>query len=373
MESVVNKMDQSFWRNRKVLITGHTGFKGGWLIKLLHGLGSEIVGVSNTDMGPLSLYNVLGLKSHLSNTNYGLDDFIDILDESSLQTVFQKFNPEIVFHLAAQPIVINSYKEPYLTHQTNFMGTLNLLEASRINANLSVFISITTDKVYQNNGDIFSFRETDALGGHDPYSASKACADILTQSYFKSFFNELDIGVASVRAGNVIGGGDWAENRLIPDIVRSSQLSEKLIIRNPFSTRPWQHVLEPLSGYILLAQKLTENPKLYSSPVNFGPRTTDVLTVSEVLELFCKCFDKKVSYETTEACEYHEANFLSLDCSFANFTLGWRPTWNAQTAVRHTAEWYNAFENRHSIDDLMLAQIDQYQSKTNGPKNVKNT
>ena len=268
----MNKMDQSFWRNRKVLITGHTGFKGGWLTKILHSLGSKIVGVSNTDMGPLSLYNILGLNSRLSNTHYGLNQFIDLLDENSLQTVFQKFNPEIVFHLAAQPIVINSYKEPHLTHQTNFIGTLNILEASRKNANLSVFISVTTDKVYHNNGDIFSFRETDALGGHDPYSASKACADILTQSYFKSFFNELNIGVASARAGNVIGGGDWAENRLIPDIVRSAHSNEKLVIRNPSATRPWQHVLEPLSGYILLAQKLHENPQKHSSPINFGPK-----------------------------------------------------------------------------------------------------
>jgi len=362
----VNKMNQSFWRNRKVLITGHTGFKGGWLIKLLHGLGAEIVGVSNTDMGPLSLYNVLGLNSHLSNTNYGLDDFIDILDVSSLQTVFQKFNPEIVFHLAAQPIVIHSFKAPYLTHQTNFMGTLNLLEASRINANLSVFISVTTDKVYQNNGDIFSFRETDALGGHDPYSASKACADILTQSYFKSFFNELNIGVASLRAGNVIDGGDWAENRLIPDIVRSAYSNEKLVIRNPSATRPWQHVLEPLSGYILLAQKLHENPQRHSSPINFGPKTTDALNVSEVFKLFSKFLDKKVPYEIIASTEYHEAKFLSLDCSAANFTLGWRPTWDAETAIKYTAEWYNAFENRNALGQLTTKQIELYQANRMG-------
>ena len=362
----MNRMDQSFWRNRKVLITGHTGFKGGWLTKILHSLGSKIVGVSNTDMGPLSLYNILGLNSRLSNTHYGLNQFIDLLDENSLQTVFQKFNPEIVFHLAAQPIVINSYKEPYLTHQTNFIGTLNILEASRKNANLSVFISVTTDKVYHNNGDIFSFRETDALGGHDPYSASKACADILTQSYFKSFFNELNIGVASARAGNVIGGGDWAENRLIPDIVRSAHSNEKLVIRNPSATRPWQHVLEPLSGYILLAQKLHENPQKHSSPINFGPKTTDVLTVSEVLKLFSKFLDKKVSYEIMASTEYHEAKFLSLDCSTANFTLGWRPTWNAETAIRYTAEWYNAFENRNALEQLTTTQIERYQSNRTG-------
>ena len=355
-------MNGKFWKDKRVLITGHTGFKGSWLTYLLSDLGAIVFGVSNSDMGPLSLYNVLDCRAKLVNHQLKLLEFYDIRDLDSLSEIVGNFEPEIAFHLAAQPLVVSAYKDPLSTYSTNVLGTINLLESLKRNATIRSVISVTTDKVYRNHNDDFSYTESDALGGYDPYSASKACADLITQSYYNSYLQERGVGVSCVRAGNVIGGGDWSENRLIPDIIRSIMAGSKLFLRNADATRPWQHVLDPLAGYMLLAEKLYENPTQFSLPVNFGPIVSEVLSVREVVEKTLSFFDTDYDYECTTE-EFYESKKLSLDCTRAHLLLDWVPVWSADEAIKRTAEWYKSYIERQDLHEITSAQINDYRSK----------
>jgi len=271
-------VDHSFWKNKKVFITGHTGFKGGWMSMWLYSMGAIVKGYSLEPLGKESLYNFASIGD-LTNSEIG-----DIRDLRKLSNSIEDFSPDILIHMAAQPLVIKSYSKPVETFETNVIGTANVLEAARHSKTIKAIINITTDKCYENDGRQKGYKESDPMGGIDPYSSSKGCAELVASSYKRSFFDTLGIGIASVRAGNVIGGGDWAENRLIPDILRTFSMNQTLSIRNPSATRPWQHVLEPLSGYLMLAEKIYLDPNKYSGAYNFGPEENDVQAVEWIVK-----------------------------------------------------------------------------------------
>ncbi len=329
------------------MVTGHTGFKGSWLSLWLKELGAEVVGYAlepNTDPSHFELLN-LDMYSAIG----------DIRDKEKLEKTFMNFKPEIVFHLAAQPLVRRSYREPHETFETNVMGLINVFEACRKTESVRAIINVTSDKCYENKEWVWGYRENDSMGGYDPYSASKGCAELVTSSYRNSFFNLETYGkthnilLASARAGNVIGGGDWSEDRLVPDIVMAASKKEKVIIRNPNATRPWQHVLEPLNGYLLLGQKLLEGKKEFAEGWNFGPNDEGNIKVIDVLESMKKHWDK-IEYEVhQDTNQPHEANLLKLDCSKAHAKLGWKPKWNAEIAFEKTVEWYREFYTQKSL------------------------
>ncbi|MGD9638577.1 MAG: CDP-glucose 4,6-dehydratase [Alphaproteobacteria bacterium] len=342
------------YNNRKVLVTGHTGFKGSWLSLWLQKMKAEVTGISlkpETSPNHFDLLN-LSIKNYLQNIN----DFNNVLD------IFQKEKPEIVFHLAAQALVRRSYKNPLETWQNNIIGTANIIEACRLTPSVRAIIIITTDKCYENKEWVWGYRENDRLGGYDPYSASKACAEIVAASYRQSFFNNNDNSplLATVRAGNVIGGGDWAEDRLIPDLVRAVADKQTLEIRSPKATRPWQHVLEPLSGYLLLGQRLLEGDKDCATSFNFGPDANGNKTVENVLNEAKKSWSH-INWHQDNTPSPHEAGFLHLDCSKAKAMLGWRPLWNFECSIKKTAEWYqNYYENNKCIS---LSQLEEYSNE----------
>jgi CDP-glucose 4,6-dehydratase len=346
MENLVNgTLFGNIYKNRKVLLTGHTGFKGSWLALWLKRLGANVVGYSlnpNTQPSHFELMNI-DMTSHFS----------DINNIEKMQEVFSDFQPEIVFHLAAQPIVLESYKTPVQTFQTNAIGTANVLECCRNTASVKAIVVITTDKVYENNEWTWGYREIDRLGGYDPYSASKACTEIVCSSFRNSFFNLKDykykhqILLATARAGNVIGGGDWAEYRLIPDLMKAYAKGEKLIIRNPNAIRPWQHVLEPLAGYLMLGQQLLEEKTEFADAWNFGPSEENCVPVSRLIEIVQKTCDG-VEVELVKN-NLHEANFLKLDCSKALHFLKWKPIWEIETTLRKTVDWYKEFYQSGTI------------------------
>ena len=332
------------YNHRKVLITGHTGFKGSWLALWLRLMGSDVCGYAlSPDTTPChsSLLN-LDITSKQA----------DIRDFQAIRSCFQSFQPEIVFHLAAQSLVRRSYKEPLYTFETNIMGTANIIEAARLTESVRAVVIVTSDKCYHNNEWEWGYRESDPMGGHDPYSASKGCAELITASYRDSFFTE-NKGIANqslnqpliatARAGNVIGGGDWAEDRLIPDVIRAATRNEAVKIRNPHAIRPWQHVLEPLSGYLMLGQRLLEGHTEFADAWNFGPSDNDALTVREVLErLKLQWHGFQYIIESSED-QPHEAGMLKLDSSRARQKLGWRPVWDCDQAISQTVKWYHAF------------------------------
>ena len=334
-------MDKNFWKNKRVLITGDTGFKGSWLALALSGVGAKIQGLSSSKFkGNNDFYDVLEVQK-ISHT---VDS--DIRDLTGMLEVCKNFQPEVVFHLAAQPLVRESYLDPVTTYDINVMGTLNVLEAVRKTDSVEAAIMITTDKCYENQEWDWGYREIDHIGGYDPYSSSKGCAEILIQSYQRSFFNDLTSspGVSSVRAGNVIGGGDFSKDRLIPDLYRAITSKKNLLLRNPNSTRPWQHVLEPLSGYIKVAEDLSASGASKNNSWNFGPYITDIRSVQSVSQLFCSswgCGDI-LEYENT-ATSLHEAGSLSLDISKAFFQLGWSPQWTLEEAIQKTANLYRLY------------------------------
>ena len=364
-------MRESFWRDRKVLITGNSGFKGAWLSLWLHMLGAKILGWSHKSLGPKSLYECANLSEIIENKKYDCPEFNDILDFDSLTEAVRSFNPSAVFHLAAQPLVLKSYQEPKETYHVNALGTLNILEAAKQAEALKAIISVTTDKVYRNNNTKSGYKEYDPLGGIDPYSASKASADILTQSYFSSFYKPLKIGVSSVRAGNVIGGGDWSAFRLVPDIYRSVLDKQELILRHPQATRPWQFVLEPLSGYILLAENLINDPLNFSTPFNFGPNATDVLSVKQVVDLFNQKLNEKLKIIYLSDPPFHEAQQLSLDCKYAKRKLGWSQKLTSKEAIMFTAEWYSKLRIKDEMRNFSRRQIEkfiEYKSSSKGAK-----
>ena len=346
----------NFWHNKRVLVTGHSGFKGGWLILWLKKMGAKITGIGLAPSTSPSLFE-------LSNVSAFCDShFCDIRDLEKLSAIIDQADPEIVFHLAAQPLVRASYKDPLLTFSTNVIGTANVLECLRGAKSTRVAVMITTDKVYHNNEWVWPYKETDALGGHDPYSSSKAASEIVINSYRQSFLSAQGIAVASARAGNVIGGGDWSEDRLIPDAIRSWQSGTDLQVRRPEAKRPWQHVLEPLSGYILLAEKLWDNPEL-AGAYNFGPESHDAATVRQVIDSALKIHkDGTVLYNETHG-GLHEAGCLALEISKAREILGFNPRLSLNDAIKKTMIWYKMLAEGTPALELCEHDITSYESK----------
>jgi len=346
-------VDKNFWQGKKVFLTGHTGFKGSWLSIWLNYLGANVIGYSLLPPTSPSLFNEAKVDN-LINSHIG-----DIRDQNSLYKSMVNFNPDILIHMAAQPLVRFSYNNPVETYEVNVIGTVKVLEVARSCKNLKSIINVTTDKCYENSGFDKSYTEVDPMGGFDPYSSSKGCAELVSSAYKSSFFEKLGIGLASVRAGNVIGGGDWAEDRLIPDILKSFEEKKPIIIRNPTATRPWQHVLEPLSGYLMLAQKLYQNNSKYSGAWNFGPNENDVKSVKWILEKMILDWPDS-SWELDKSNSPHEEEFLKLDISKAKIILGWRPIWELSDTLGKIILWHKNWKNKENMQVLCLAEIKQY-------------
>ena len=346
---------KDFFKGKKVLLTGHTGFKGSWLALWLNSLGAEVLGYAlkpNTDP---ALFNVLKLEDKIQSV------FGDITDEARLKEVFNSFRPEIVFHLAAQPLVRLSYAEPVLTYKTNVIGTLNVLEAARQAGSVKAFVNITTDKCYENKEISRGYKEDEPMGGYDMYSSSKGCVEIMSASYRRCFLAD-SYAMATVRAGNVIGGGDWALDRLLPDCVRQINENKTIEIRNPSAVRPWQHVLEPLGAYILLAKLLYTEGAKYAQGFNIGPEPGNDLTVGEIASLAVQFYGKGKA-EIRKKDNLHEANLLMLDISKAKEVLGWSPVYTARQAVQKTVEWYKLFYSGSEMASFTLSQIKDYEKE----------
>ena len=350
------------YRGKRILLTGHTGFKGTWLALWLTQLGAKVCGYSLAPNTNPSMFDKLHAAEQLAKSVFG-----DILDAALLEKTFADFQPEIVFHLAAQPLVRLSYSEPVLTYKTNVIGTLNVLEAARKTSSVKAFVNITTDKCYENKEIARGYREDEPMGGYDMYSSSKGCVEILSSSYRRSFLKD-GFALATARAGNVIGGGDWALDRLIPDCVRSIEAGQEIEIRNPVATRPWQHVLEPLSGYILLGHLLYTQGAKYAEGFNFGPNPDSVLTVAEVAKKVVQDYGRG-SVKVHKRDDLHEANLLMLDITKAKTVLGWTPVYTAQRAISQTVAWYKRFYQGEPMLAFTLEQIKQYQESILWKKN----
>ena len=343
-------MNTAFWRNKRVLVTGHTGFKGGWLVAWLRQLGAEVAGLALPPSTTPNLFDLAQTAQDIASV------FADIRDPAAVKAAFDRFQPEIVFHMAAQAIVRASYVDPVGTYATNVMGTVHLFEAVR-RSGVRVVVNVTSDKCYDNKEWVWSYRESDALGGKDPYSNSKACAELVTQAYRASFFSAGKIGFASARAGNVIGGGDWAQDRLVPDVISAIRNGTPVPVRNPDSVRPWQHVMEPLSGYILLAEHLWRDPAAYSSEWNFGPDANSVRSVRWLVDRLAVLWGVPAQQMPQPGQHPHEARLLSLDSSKARVHLGWAPRWDIDRAAAAVVEWYKAFEQGVAVRAVMVDQI----------------
>ncbi|MEE0859063.1 MAG: CDP-glucose 4,6-dehydratase [Acutalibacteraceae bacterium] len=343
-----------FYKGKNVFVTGHTGFKGSWLCKILMECGANVYGYSLNPPTEPSLYNLLGLDKEINST------IADIRDLDTLKKSFDSANPDVVLHLAAQPIVRVSFKEPVDTYSTNVMGTVNILECVRLSNTVKSFLNVTTDKVYKNNEWCWGYRENEPLDGFDPYSNSKSCSELVTHSYKNSFFADNSVAISTARAGNVIGGGDFAPDRIIPDCVRAVKNGKDIVVRNPLSTRPYQHVLEPLSAYLWIAQKQYENPKL-ADCYNVGPDERDCITTGEIVDLFVKYYGESANWLIqSEEKAPHEANFLKLDCSKLKWTFGWKPVWNIEKAVEKTVEWSKAYINNQDLNKITDKQIKEF-------------
>lgn len=347
------------FKNKRVLVTGDTGFKGSWLSLWLKEIGADVVGYALPPERKNDHFNIIGLDKIIHHING------DIRDEASVNKVFDEFQPEVLFHLAAQPIVRYSYEEPKLTFDTNVGGSVNILEGVRRTKPLKALVYVTSDKCYRNKEWIWGYRENDELGGHDPYSASKAAAEIVFSSYLNSFFKEKEeFGAASVRAGNVIGGGDWAKDRIVPDSIKALMNNKEVVLRNPMATRPWQHVLEPLSGYMLLAARLLVEPVKYSGAWNFGPGEEATRTVEYLAESIIKYWgDGEIKCEININAP-HEAGLLKLNCDKANNLLRWSGKWCFDKTVEETVRWYKSFMNDDKILKISREQINLYMGDT---------
>lgn len=343
---------RDFWPGKRVLVTGHTGFKGSWLALWLHSLGARVHGYALAPASTPSLWKLLGLDAEVKGR---IDDVRDL---AAVRCAFEEDKPEIVFHLAAQSLVRPSYEDPVGTYATNVMGTVHVLEAAKGSAATRVVINVTSDKCYENRETNQAYVETDAMGGHDPYSSSKGCSELVTSAYRKSFLKNQ--GLASARAGNVIGGGDWAADRLVPDLVRATLRGEAAMIRNPGAIRPWQHVLEPLAGYLALAEKLWSDPARFAGGWNFGPALADALPVKDVADTFVRTWGKPASWKTDGGSHPHEAHYLRLDASKAQRELGWKPRLGLKDAIAWSADWYRKQAAGAPARELCLAQIAQY-------------
>lgn len=351
-------MDLDFYRGKKVLVTGHTGFKGSWLCKILIKAGAEVTGYALEPPTNPNLFKICSIEQKIDSV------IGDIRDLKKLMTLFQKVQPEIVFHLAAQPIVRDSYNDPVYTYETNVMGTVNILECIRKSEYVKSFLNVTTDKVYQNNEWEWGYRENEPLDGFDPYSNSKSCSELVTHSYKNSFFDKGKVAVSTARAGNVIGGGDFANDRIVPDCVRAAQNKENIIVRNPHSIRPYQHVLDPLYAYLLIAQRQYED-RQYEGYYNVGPDEADCITTGTLTDIFCKEWGDNIAWENKFVNGPHEANFLKLDCSKIKTVFGWKPRWNVATAVKKTVEWSKCYLEEKDIDVCMNKQIEEFFAKEN--------
>ena len=361
MESV--DVSPLFWKGKRVFLTGHTGFKGSWLSLWLQSMGAQVVGYALAPPTNPSLFVV-------TNAAEGMTSLAgDIRDFSSLSSAFLKYQPEIVIHMAAQPLVRYSYVNPIETYSTNLMGTVHLLEASRLAGSVRAIVNVTSDKCYENHEWLWGYRENEPMGGHDPYSSSKGCAELITSAYRSSYFNPMDyanhgIALATARAGNVIGGGDWAEDRLIPDIMNALTHGNPVNIRNPHAIRPWQQVLEPLSGYLLLAERLYKEGTNYAEGWNFGPSDEDAKPVLWITERLIDMWGEGASWVLDEKSHPHEAHHLKLDCSKAKARLDWYPRWHLEDALSAIVDWHRAYQHGKNMQDLTLHQIRTYTDST---------
>lgn len=350
-------MNRAFWRGRRVFVTGHTGFKGGWLSLWLQDMGAEVHGYALSPPTTPNFFSAAGVLERLASHTLS-----DIRDASTLAHTMRAVRPEIVFHLAAQPLVRHSYVEPVETYAVNVMGTVNVFEAVRKTPEVRTVINVTTDKCYENHEWVWPYRENDALGGADPYSSSKACSELVTSAYRASFLAKGGIGLASVRAGNVIGGGDWALDRLIPDFFRAVDSGQPMVVRSPAAIRPWQHVLEPLSGYLTLAEKLFDGGAEYADAWNFGPEIDDAKPVGWVVDAMCRQLPG-ATWQGTDASQPFEANVLTLDSSKAKRRLSWQPHWRLEVALAHTVAWHRAWRAESDMADFSLSQIRVYEGE----------
>ena len=351
---------QDFYKNKKVLLTGHTGFKGAWLSQILVNWGADLTGYSLEPPTNPNLFEILELNSKM----YSIIG--DIRDLDKLKNIFDESKPEIVIHMAAQPLVRESYKNPVYTYETNVMGTVNVCECVRQSSSVKSFLNVTTDKVYENVEKSEGYREEEKLDGFDPYSNSKSCSELVTHSYINSFLKNLDISTSTARAGNVIGGGDFAKDRIIPDCVRACMNNEEILIRNPYSTRPYQHVLEPLSMYLTIA-KMQFIDESYASYYNVGTNDEDCVETGELVDLYCKYYnelrDENITWINKSDNGPHEANFLKLDNTKIKNTFNWQPTWGIEKAIEKTVEWVNCYLNENNIIDCVNNQIDEFFNK----------
>nr|WP_307650355.1 CDP-glucose 4,6-dehydratase [Variovorax boronicumulans] len=354
-------MNTAFWRGKRVLVTGHTGFKGSWLALWLRSAGAEVHGYALPPPTQTNLFTEARVADALAGHTLG-----DLNDFAALQDAVKKAAPNVVFHLAAQSLVRESYRQPVQSYATNVMGTVHLLEAVRTCPSVRALVSVTTDKVYENREWAWGYRENEPLGGLDPYASSKACAELVTAAYRASFLAQAGVAVATARAGNVIGGGDWAVDRLVPDFFRAADAALPLEVRHVGATRPWQHVLEPLGGYLLLAEHLAGGDPAFTQAWNFGPADDDAVPVRTLLDALVRKLPESRWHETPDH-TVHEANFLKLDSSKARSTLGWQPRWSLDTALDKTVEWHRAWRAGTDVQQVCEAQIQAYQDAAHGP------
>ncbi len=350
-------VNSDFWKGKTVLLTGHTGFKGSWLSLWLQSLGAQVHGLSLEPPTSPNLFAVAQVAAGMDSHTIG-----DIRDLATVKKAIHAAQPDIVIHLAAQPLVRLSYAEPVETYATNVMGTVHVLEAARSTPGIKAIVVVTTDKCYENKEWAWGYRENESMGGHDPYSNSKGCAELVISAYRSSFLASSEIAVASARAGNVIGGGDWAIDRLIPDILRGCEKNQPVTIRNPYSTRPWQHVLEPLSGYLTLAEHLYTQGQAYAEGWNFGPKDEDAKPVQWIVEHMVKSWGNGASWQQDGGVHPYEANYLKLDISKARTRLDWLPRWPLETALELITTWHQAYLAKSDMKKLCLAQIQHYSS-----------
>lgn len=357
MARVKGNVSPSFWNGKRVFVTGHTGFKGSWLSLWLQQMGAIVKGYSLEPVTTPNLFTQAKVSQNMES------EIGNITDLNHINQSMVSFNPDVLIHMAAQPLVRLSYQEPVLTYATNVMGTVNVLESAKNCPNLKAIISVTTDKCYENKEWAWGYRENEPMGGHDPYSSSKGCAELVTSAYRSSFFSTKDSpNLASARAGNVIGGGDWSDDRLIPDILRAFEKNEAVIVRNPLATRPWQHVLEPLSGYLLLAENLYQNEDDYAEGWNFGPKDEDCKSVSWILDKMVTKWGNGASWNLDKNNNPHEAGYLKLDCSKAAQKLNWLPKWNLDYTLETIINWHQHYLSGKNIQEQCLLEITKYQN-----------
>ncbi len=349
--------NKDFYRGKKVLITGHTGFKGSWMCQVLSMAGADVTGYALKPPTKPALFDIC----HLSKQVNSIEG--DIRDLRYMKEIFYKIRPEIVIHMAAQPIVRASYDNPVYTYETNVLGTVNVLECVRLTSSVKSFVNVTTDKVYRNREWMWGYRENEELNGYDPYSNSKSCSELVTESYVNSFFDRMDVAVSTVRAGNVIGGGDFAQDRIIPDCIRAAEKGKDIIVRNPFSIRPYEHVLEPVMAYLMIAKAQYEDIK-YAGSYNVGPDDVDCRATGELVTVFCNQWNKATGASVKWIDRYdggpHEANFLKLDCSKIKTVFGWKVKWDIETAIEKTLDWSMAHMAGENVSDCMIKQIKEF-------------